>query len=184
MKKLFLGLFAVLMVAPLSVFAATDDYTLKYESDAKVCEDEICTVNIDITLESYVDDEITIGFDNFTIEYTVGDQSTVTFDPANDFSSSSIENSVITISAFDYVVEGKDSVFLGTITMTYPDESGYDCTIGLDAALDASSTTVTIVPSENVQTGINIPLIAVGTLGVLAVGAYLVVSKKNKIYNV
>lgn len=183
-KKILASLFAVLMVLPMMVSAAEAPFVIKVEQDKVVDEDNMTTETIKLYFDVTSSEGFTVDvLTDIVFDITKGDDvSYGTVSGSDNFSAVRMGDE-LTISLINSLegsetFEEGESVHFATLTVTYLD--GTDCTLQLDGSLITTTTIIT----PNVQTGINIPLVALGAVGVLSAGIYLVVSKKNKIYNV
>ncbi|MFI3260871.1 MAG: hypothetical protein R3Y13_04075 [bacterium] len=186
-KKLLIGLMAVFMMVPMFVQAAASPdlvYTQKVSNDGTVV-----TKDITLTIKVGSGDDITI---NESTPITVG----VVYPTGIEFTDSDI-SSVFSVSQSgdkftltydgmeDYVIDADNNLELGTFTFVYDSaEIEDDCTIKFDTSLGSKDIIITQTTTTNPDTGINIPVIAIGTAGVVTVGLYLVIGRKNKIYNI
>lgn len=190
-KKMFAFLLAVVMVVPSVVNAADGDVELSISKN-QVCEDDICTNDMVLTLKVVDGDGFTISSSD-ELYFDVTRASGVYYNDSglansDTFTVSRTDDRITLslISPLDLTLEVGDEVVLGTVSFTYASDIE-DCTVtfnGSMGSVEVPEVDTTITSTENSQTGINIPLVAIGVAGILAIGIYTVVGKKNKIYNV
>lgn len=172
MKKIW-GLLVVGLLVPMGVSA------LKVEDPVKCTAVDTdgyktCTLNIDTEDTSYEEFEATItangGAEIVSIN-GVSDEWTVT---------SSSSNGVYTVKATSIGVKGEYSLF----SVKYKVSGEENCNITITLNNNTVSTPKTDTPTESKQTGSTIPYIALGTMLVLASGAYLLTKNKAKMFNI
>ncbi len=184
-KKILASLIAMFLILPAVVNA--ESIPIINEQSSVVGDDGVVTNTIDFSFD------FSKVADDFKLELTSSDTLKFTMKKGADVSYSGVKST----ENFDVVRNGdilevtlkedllskeftKDSgsVQFATVSISY--KEGTDCSLTIEGSYIESTPVVT----PNVQTGINVPLVALGAAGALAVGIYLTVGKKNKIYNV
>lgn len=198
MKKKFLAsLMMVGMILPMGVNAATGSGSV-HTTVTQVCSEGECTNTIVLILTNTSDDDITF---NSTSEISIDLYDKDPDDNSDALALSETEITLVSVvgsgsinltkesgdkvtgtydSMEDTVLEADDELEIGTFVFTY-DEDIEDCSVFFDTTWGVTEVTV---DTDNTQTGINMPVVAIGVAGALAIGAYAVVSRKNKIFNV
>lgn len=182
MKKI-LGMVAALALAvPTGVMAEESAVLVKFSQQSKTCDTTHCTEVHEVSLYANTQDLSISG----PMNATVTEKTNTEFLSAGGSSDFTVTTSglVITYTHNDTMatVAQGDSITLGTIEYKYLNEEKEDC--GLSLSFSFGSADIEVEEEDNPQTGISVPVIAVSTLGILGLGAYLVVRKNSKIYNV
>lgn len=182
MKKLFASLLCISMLVP-NVVSAADEKAVVWQKSYE-CDGDTCEMEVVLKLEVYSGDDLEVlPTESFDITMTLQDATFESVEGSEYFDVDSTDGNVVSlVSADTLTVEPGDSYELATFYFTYPNDEDTDCSVSF--ATIYGTTDVDFGSLENSQTGVNIPLVALGVAGVLAVGVYLVVGKKNKIYNV
>lgn len=77
-------------------------------------------------------------------------------------------------------LSGEFSLF----TFKYKNSGEEDCKVTISIGNDNKDVEETDTPTENVKTGATLPFIALGTIAVIAGGAYVVTKNKSKMYKI
>ena len=70
------------------------------------------------------------------------------------------------------------------MTFKYQNSGLEDCKVTIGIGNDNKDVETEDTPTENVQTGSSLPYIALGTIALIAVGAYLKTKNKAKMYKI
>lgn len=186
-KKMLAFVFALAslaLVVPEPVSAAMTmgfEYKKTYDTDV---ESGITTLTLQVSLKHISGDTYVLDpMDEMGINVTYKDG--MTFESATKIGDFDVVKSgdkiILEYTEIELSMEAGDTEPLAELVFTYP----YDldgCSVHLEAAM--ADIDIDIFEDTNTQTGFNMPVVAVGVVGVLAVGAYVVTSRKNKIFNV
>ena len=183
MKKNLLMLLIVIVIAmPFNVNAEEVKLTCK-----KKAGDDLTVSNADCTFEALTvpaDKKIDLSTHKIVLKFnSIGsavEEDTITIVPDDEFTQVKSGNTVVLTSKNETVYESGKKINLGKLAYTYSDgdiETDADCQLKVSITFEK-------IKTENPQTGISMPMIAVGTLGLITVGLYVSTKNKNKIYNV
>lgn len=175
--KRFLSLFAVGIMAVLPmVVKAADDVELSYNcTDFDSNGIRTCTVSskFGVATDSAVVTLTEHGGADVT-EITASSDWTIVSRPE--------VNGVhtITLSYNEPSAAGEYTLF----TFKYKESGTDDCEIVLGLGNNNVTIPTPNTPTENKQTGSTVPYIALGTMAILAAGAYMVTKNKTKMFNI
>lgn len=183
-KNLLILLIAMFMIVPFNVGAVT----ISGELVEDVTEDKttepgyvIKTITYSMPLTLTSDEEISLADYNLVLTFTIGKDVTFeSYEAPDGFTATKSGNAITLTSTKDINLEAGQE--LGTYVFSYVNEDDIECDV--EASLTATATGKDEEEEENPETGVSMPIVAIGTLGVIAVGLYVGTSKKNKIYNV
>lgn len=185
MKKMFTGLFAIAILMPMMVGALS--IPILSDQSTVTDDDGLVTNTIEFSFDfTDLDDDFEFELTSLeTVVFELTKGADVTYAGASDTDYFTVEQDgdelKITLSdtySSKTFTNADGEVKFATVVITYQD--GTDCSLDISGEYIESTPVVT----PNVQTGVNVPLVALGVAGILAVGIYLTISKKNKIYNV
>ena len=179
MKKYLIVLLLAIFIMPFSVFAIELDPYFNEETANSTEDVKEKELKYRVTL----DREISLKENNIVITFTVGEDVKFISSKLNvNGYTLKREGNVVTIMSNNGdILKSGDTIELGTYVYSYINEMGLDCEFKGKVEFVKIEE---VKNPENPQTGISMPMIAVGTLGLIAVGLYVSTKNKNKIYNV
>ena len=181
-RNLFVFLITLFIVIPLSVSAEEEvsiDCTKGLEDGS--IQTANCTFG-DITIPD--DKNIDLGKYAIVIEFkNIGsavEEDSIEVTQTAEFKKEVSDNTVTLTAKNGKEYKAGETLKIGKLSYSY---DGGDVTENEECQLKANITFKEL-ETDNPQTGVSLPMVAIGAAGLLAVGLYVSTKNKNKIYNV